>query len=112
LLDTIRRISTEYGLKVDKAYLVGVFPITFRTRSDVAIAMAAHDSYGEPHVDNYGFSSFAWIKTPLNRHHDTREVFFLRRATFFTKKQALISVDGFDRDFFLGYEEIDPSWRL
>jgi len=67
LSDTIRRISTEYGMKVEKAYLVGVFPITFRTRSDIAIAVAAPDSYGEPHVDNYEFSSFAWLKTPPKR---------------------------------------------
>jgi GT2 family glycosyltransferase len=50
-------------------------------------------------------------ETP-NRHHDTREVFFPRGAAFFANKQALISVGGFDPDFFLGYEEIDPSWRL
>jgi len=50
LSDTIRKISTEYGMRVDKAYLVGVFPITFRARSDIAIAVAAPDSYGEPDV--------------------------------------------------------------
>jgi ADP-ribose pyrophosphatase YjhB (NUDIX family) len=64
LSDTIKRISTEYGMKVDKAYPVGVFPITFRTHSDIAIAVAAPDPYGEPHVDNYEFSSFVWLDTP------------------------------------------------
>jgi hypothetical protein len=29
--------------------------------------VAAPDSYGEPHVDNYEFSSFAWLKTPPKR---------------------------------------------
>jgi hypothetical protein len=43
-------------MKVDKAYLVGVFPITFRTCSDIAIAMAAPDSHGEPHANNFEFS--------------------------------------------------------
>jgi len=67
LSDTIRRISSEYGMKVDKAYLIGVFPITFKTRSDIAIAVAAPDSYGEPHVDNYEFSSFVWLNIPPKR---------------------------------------------
>jgi len=50
LSDAIRRISTEYSMKVEKAYLVGVFPITFRTRSDIAIAVAALHSIDEPSV--------------------------------------------------------------
>jgi ADP-ribose pyrophosphatase YjhB (NUDIX family) len=50
LSDTIRKISTEYGMRVDKAYLVGVFPITFRARSDIAIGVAALHSIDESSV--------------------------------------------------------------
>jgi len=67
LSDTIRRVSSEYGLKVGKAYLVGVFPITFRTRSDVPISVAAPDPDGEPRVDGFEFSSFAWLAAPPKR---------------------------------------------
>jgi ADP-ribose pyrophosphatase YjhB (NUDIX family) len=50
LSDTIRKISTEYGMRVDKAYLVGVSPITFRARSDIAIGVAALHSIDESSV--------------------------------------------------------------
>jgi hypothetical protein len=29
--------------------------------------VAAPDSYGEPHVDNYEFSSFVWLNVPPKR---------------------------------------------
>jgi len=67
LADTIERISSEYGLKAKKAYLVGIFPITFKTRSDVAIAVASPDADGEPKIDGYEFSSFVWREAPPER---------------------------------------------
>jgi ADP-ribose pyrophosphatase YjhB (NUDIX family) len=67
LVDSVQRISSEYGLRPRKAYLVGVFPITFKSRSDVAIAIAALEIDGEPQVDGYEFSSFVWRETPPKR---------------------------------------------
>jgi ADP-ribose pyrophosphatase YjhB (NUDIX family) len=67
LADCIHRISSEYGLQTKKAYLVGVFPIAFRSRSDVAIAVAAPEVQGEPLVDGFEFSSFIWRGTPPER---------------------------------------------
>jgi hypothetical protein len=40
-------------MNVDKAYLVGVFPIIFRTRSDIAIAVAALHSIDEPSYNSF-----------------------------------------------------------
>jgi hypothetical protein len=56
--DILNFSCTELGLLKFQA---------LRTHSDIAIAVAAPDSYDEPHVDNQEFSSFAWLKTPPKR---------------------------------------------
>jgi len=40
-------------MKVEKVYLVGVFLITFRTRSDIAIGVAALHSIDEPSYNSF-----------------------------------------------------------
>jgi len=59
-----RRIAKEYGLRFEGLYLVGVFPVKFPKRSDVSIAVAVSHISGEPRVDGFEFSRFAWMKTP------------------------------------------------
>jgi len=58
------RIAKEYGLGFGRLYLVGVFPVSFATRSDISIAMAALDVRGQPIVDDVEFSKFKWSKNP------------------------------------------------
>jgi hypothetical protein len=54
-------------MQVSKAYLVGVFPIVFRTRTGLIIPVEAPDSHSAPHVDNHEFSPFVWLNTPHNK---------------------------------------------
>jgi hypothetical protein len=56
--DILNLSCTELGLLKFQA---------LRTRSDIAIAVAAPDSYDEPHVDNQEFSSFAWLNMSPKR---------------------------------------------
>jgi ADP-ribose pyrophosphatase YjhB (NUDIX family) len=60
------RIARQYGLGFKGLYLVGVFPVNFPRRADVSIAVAVSDLSGEPMVDGFEFSKFAWRKAPPN----------------------------------------------
>ena len=62
-----RRIAKEYGLRFEELCLIGVFPIKFPKRSDISIAVAASQVSGEPKVDGFEFSRFAWMKAPPRR---------------------------------------------
>jgi ADP-ribose pyrophosphatase YjhB (NUDIX family) len=62
-----RRIAKEYGLRFQALCLIGVFPIKFPRRSDISIAVAALQISGEPEVDGFEFSRFAWMKAPPQR---------------------------------------------
>ena len=64
LKEATKRIAKEYGMTCNnELYLVGVFPVAFKTRSDVSIAIAAPKATGEPGVDGKEFSQFSWRKT-------------------------------------------------
>jgi len=62
VVQAARRVSKEYGLGFCELYLIGVFPIKSRFRSDVAIAVAARDISGQPLADGKEFSSMKWFK--------------------------------------------------
>jgi ADP-ribose pyrophosphatase YjhB (NUDIX family) len=62
LLQAARRIGREYGLRFSELYLVGVFPISFPTRSDLPIALAALNASGRVEADGFEFSKFTWSK--------------------------------------------------
>ncbi len=64
LTQAARRIASEYGLTPRELYLVGVFPVRFRSRSDVAVAIASPEPRGEPTADGYEFSSLKWFSEP------------------------------------------------
>jgi hypothetical protein len=64
LTQTATRIAQEYGLGFRKLYLNGVFPVTFSTRSDIAISLVATEILGEPRVDGFEFSKYVWSKRP------------------------------------------------
>jgi ADP-ribose pyrophosphatase YjhB (NUDIX family) len=57
---TAKRVAGEYGISFNKLYLVGVFPVSFKVRSDVSIALAAPNAAGNPKVDGKEFSKFVW----------------------------------------------------
>ena len=57
-----KRIAREYGLRFEELYLNGVFPVSFRKRSDVTISLAAQDATGDPKPDGVEFSKFVWSK--------------------------------------------------
>ena len=54
------RILSEYGLSASSFHLVGVFPINFPTRSDLAICLASRRTKGVATPDGFEFSSFQW----------------------------------------------------
>jgi ADP-ribose pyrophosphatase YjhB (NUDIX family) len=64
LVQGAHRVAAEYGLNFKELYLVGVFPVNFPTRADIAIALAGLKLSGEPIVDGFEFSSFLWSKQP------------------------------------------------
>ena len=61
------RIGKEYGLGFRQLYLNGVFPVSFPSRSDVVISLAARGISGQPEVDGFEFSKFAWSTEPPKR---------------------------------------------
>ena len=67
LREAAARIAKEYGIKFQRLYLVGVFPVVFSFRSDVAIALASPDALGDPIADKKEFSTFKWTEEPPNR---------------------------------------------
>lgn len=67
IVQCAHRIAGHYGLRFRKLRLVGVFPVNFPKRADVSITVAALGLSGEPLVDGYEFSRFAWRKTPPKR---------------------------------------------
>jgi len=64
LTHAARRVASEYGLTPRELYLVGVFPVRFKSRSDVAVAVASPEPDGEPVADGYEFSSLKWFSEP------------------------------------------------
>lgn len=54
------RILSEYALAATSFHLVGVFPINFPTRSDLAICLASRRIEGAARPDEFEFSSFQW----------------------------------------------------
>jgi ADP-ribose pyrophosphatase YjhB (NUDIX family) len=64
LRNGITRIAQEYGMSCNgELYLIGVFPVAFQWRSDVAVAVAAPNAKGLPHAEGKEFSRFAWKQT-------------------------------------------------
>jgi len=61
------RIARHYGLRFRELHLVGIFPVNFPKRSDITIAVAALKVSGQPKVDRFEFSRFAWFKTDPRR---------------------------------------------
>jgi ADP-ribose pyrophosphatase YjhB (NUDIX family) len=57
-----QRILAEYKLSSREFYLVGVFPISFPSRSDLSICLASRKFSGEPKPDGAEFSTFRWTK--------------------------------------------------
>lgn len=62
LEESADRIAQEYGLRFEELYLIGVFPVSFRTRSDIVVAVAARELSGKEVVDGKEFSSMEWRK--------------------------------------------------
>lgn len=62
LMDASKRILREYHLSARDLYLVGVFPVNFKTRSDISICLASRDHVGEPLADGFEFSRFKWSR--------------------------------------------------
>jgi len=56
------RILAEYGLSASSFHLVGVFPVNFPTRSDLAVCLASRSFEGVARPDGFEFSSFQWTK--------------------------------------------------
>jgi hypothetical protein len=61
------RILSGYGLSANSFHLVGVFPINFPTRSDLAICLASRRIEGVARPDGFEFSSFQWANKLPNR---------------------------------------------
>lgn len=64
LLQSASRIANEYGLRIGRIYLNGVFPVRFPNRADVAVSLAARVASGEARIDWYEFSKFVWTSRP------------------------------------------------
>jgi ADP-ribose pyrophosphatase YjhB (NUDIX family) len=64
LLQSAKRITAEYGLRFRRLHLVGVYPVSFPSRSDVSIALAAPNVAGKPKIDGLEFSDFCWFQNP------------------------------------------------
>ncbi len=62
--DAARRLSREHGMMLGRAYLVGVFPVTFQDRSDVSIAIASPESKGKSTPDGQEFNRLQWRSRP------------------------------------------------
>ena len=58
-----KRTLAEYGLAARDLFLVGVFPIRFPSRSDLAVCLAAKHSRGEARPDGIEFSNFRWTRS-------------------------------------------------
>lgn len=60
------RISKEYDIRLDpdKLFLVGVFPVSFRGRSDVSIAIGSVGAGGNPLIDGREFKRMKWSESP------------------------------------------------
>jgi len=56
------RILSEYGLSATNFSLVGVFPVNFPKRSDLAICLATRSFDGVARPDGFEFSSFHWTR--------------------------------------------------
>lgn len=67
LRNAAQRIARAYGLRFGNLYLVGVFPVSFRNRSDVSVALAATHPSGTPTPDGFEFTKFKWTKTVPRR---------------------------------------------
>jgi ADP-ribose pyrophosphatase YjhB (NUDIX family) len=57
-----RRIAREYGLSFDRLYEIGVFPVRFRTRSDLSVAAWAPRSRGQARADGKEFTRIVWSR--------------------------------------------------
>jgi ADP-ribose pyrophosphatase YjhB (NUDIX family) len=64
LLQSAKRITSEYGLRCRRVHLVGVYPVYFPSRSDVSIALATPNVNEEPKIDGVEFSDFSWFQEP------------------------------------------------
>ena len=67
------RIAREYGMRFSELYLVGVFPVAFSFRSDVAIALASSHVFGDPIPDGKEFSTFRWVRNapkPIGKNYE------------------------------------------
>jgi hypothetical protein len=92
LRQSASRIASEYSLKVGQLYLVGVFPVAFSNRSDVAICLAVPNSIGDPHIDGKEFSKFSWAtKTPTNTGGNYKLMINKWKALRSSSKQVLDS---------------------
>jgi hypothetical protein len=74
--------------------LNGVFPVSFRERSDLAISLAAKDAGGEPEPDGVEFSKFVWSRTPPhgiggNYHRMVKKWFAASKSEEFLKLNRL-----------------------
>ncbi len=58
------RISDEYNIRFDELCLVGVFTTESEGRSDLIVAVAALNAYGDPIADGKEFSQMVWKRRP------------------------------------------------
>jgi hypothetical protein len=67
LRDSAARIADEYHARVGQLFLVGVFPIWFKQRSDVAIALSTRSVTFDLQPDGVEFTRFDWLSRPPSR---------------------------------------------
>ena len=61
-VEAAHRILSYHGLKANAFYLVGVFPIGFRSRFDVSICLAATGVSGSPTPDGAELTKIRWFR--------------------------------------------------
>lgn len=89
LRNAAHRILREYGLRGGNFFLVGVFPVKFPTRADVAICVATNKPSGHPVADGYEFSSFKWTRTVPTKTGSNYAKMILRWRVLRRNAQAL-----------------------
>lgn len=58
----VRRILAAHNVKAEGLYLVGVFPISFPSRQDISICVAAKCWYGHEVPDGTEFKKVRWFR--------------------------------------------------
>lgn len=66
------------------------------------------DKYGYPYCRGRIFNT---VEKDEKQYNDTSQIFWASGACFFIRKNAFVTLNGFDEAFFAHMEEIDLCWR-